>query len=322
MKKPIDIISATCLLLCLTGCNHEVFVKPLTVEPMTHTIEWTGGEGVFKANQAINSVWITAFRWVNGKGMPIDDNSMQFSLHKAGDAMNITNELCDITMRISPEGEFIVNSGYNLFADTIYMNLDIDVNYETVERGLRILPQPGFGHKNISYRLDLWQEYESTDTIMLAQIAMGASDFDYTLKKKGDIVANCAIQFKPWEKELSDNIFGREPIKVDGVKLTEYSDWSEPVLSGEKVTYTSAVQHIDTNPLLYNEDVVVRLEANKSYKIRAIIKGFHLGVDYSIDAISPVAGLKDRTIEGVCWLSTPTAYTIEIESGEYTTPRQ
>ena len=306
----------------LTGCNHEVFIKPLTVEPMTQTIEWTGGEGVFKANQPIKSVWITAFRWVDGRGMAIDDSGMQFSLHENGQSLSIANELCDIKMSITRGGEFIINSGYNLFADTIYMNLEIDVNYETVERGVRILPQPGFGHKDISYNLKMWHEYESCDTITLAQIAMGDSDFDYTLKKKGDIVAKSAIQFQPWDKQLSDNIFGREPIMVDGIKLTDKGNWSEPELSGEKVTYTSEVQHIDTNPLRYDEDVVVRLEANKWYKIRAIIKGFHLGVDYSIDAISPVAGLKDRTIEGVCRLSTPTAYTIEIESGESTTPRQ
>ncbi len=317
-RKIYNIILTVALLCTLAGCNHDVFVKPLSVEPMTHTIEWTGGEAVFKANQEIENVWVTAFRWVNGKGMPIIDRTMQYNLHKAGDAVNISNELCDITMRISPDGEFIVNSDYNLFADTIYLNLDISINYETVERGARILPQPGFGHKNISYNLDMWQEYESTDTIMLAQIGTGGTEFDYTLKKKGEVVARRALQFKPWNQILSDNIFGREPIKVDGVTLTDRGCWLEPQLSGEMIAYTSSVQQIDTSPLLYNEDVVVKLEPNRWYKIRAIIQGFHLGVDYSIEAISPVAEIKDRTIDGVCWLSVPTDYKIEIESGEST----
>lgn len=312
------ILSAVAL-VGLSGCNHDVFVEPLTIEPMSQTIEWTGGERVFKANQAIKSVWVTAFRWVNGQGMPIDDNSMQFSINENDQSVSIANELCDIKMSLAPNGEFIINSGYNLFADTIYLNLDIYVNHEAVERGARILPQPGFGHTSISYDLDMWQEYESSDTIMLAHIGMGDSDLDYTLRKKGDVVAKRAMQFKPWEKRLSDNIFGREPLEVDGVKLTDLGYWIEPELSGEKVRYTSSVQHSDADPLLYDEDVVVKLEANKWYKIRAIIKGFHIGVNYSIGAISPVEGLDDHTIEGVCWLSTPTAYTIEIESGELTT---
>ena len=316
MKNLIyNILLSLILPLWLTSCNHEVFIKPLTVEPMTHTIEWTGGEGVFKANQPITNVEIMAFRWVNGHGRPIDDNNMQFGLHGAGSKETIDNDVCHIEMNLTPNGELLITSETNLYADTVYLNLDIYVNYEKVERGLRILPNPGFGHGEIDYRLNMWQETVRTDTILLAQIAMADNTFDYTLKKKGDVLAKCAGQFEPYEKVLSDNIFGREPFTVDGIGLKDNGHWFEPELSDEKIIYSSEVQHFESNPLLYDEDVVVHLEPNKWYKIRAIIKGIHLGVDYSIDALSPIEGLENHTIKGKYWISMPTSYKIDIETG-------
>lgn len=317
MKKLIcNILLPVVLSLCLNGCNHEVFVKPLTVEPQAGSIDWTGGEVSFNANQPITFVDITAFRWVNGYGMPLGNRGMQFSLHGDGSKETIANDLCHIDMQLARGGELTIKSGYNLYADTVYLNLDLYVINENVKRGMRILPNPGFGHGEITYDLTMWSEYESVDTILLAQIAGGGDEpFDYTLKKKGDIVARRAGQFKPFDKELSDNIFGREEFTVDGVTLRDNGSWQEPQLSNEKIPYTSAVQHVDDNPLRYTEDVVVRLKPDEWYKVKAIVKGRHLGVDYSLEAISPAEGLADRTIKGVYWISTPTSYTIEIELG-------
>lgn len=315
MKNLIyNILSSLILSLWLISCNHEVFVKPLTVEPMTHTIEWTGGEGVFKANQPITYVGITAFRWVEGHARPLGDNGMQFGLHGAGTKETIDNEVCHIAMNLTPEGELVITSDTNLYADTVYLNLDVYVNYEKVERGLRILPNPGFGHGEIDYKLTSWWENERTDTIMLAQIAMGDNTFDYTLKKKGDVLAKRAGQFKPYEKVLSDNIFGREPFSVRSVEIKDRGSWLEPVMSDEKIIYSSAVQHFENDPLLYDEDVVVKLEPKKWYKIRAIIKGIQLGIEYNLDAISPIKTVENRTIQGVYWYSIPTSYAIDIES--------
>lgn len=308
------IVTFLALAVCVTACNDNVFIKPLDVSPQTETLDFSGGTARFKSNQEISSTWMLVYRWVNGKGQPIGNEGMQFSIFNSSPELRITNDLCDFTFDISKGNELTITSGYNLFADTIYMNLEIISEYESTERGLRILPQPGFGHGNINYELNCWEYKEQADTLMMAQIG-GASDHDatLTLHRKGEIAARRAGQFKPWNKLLSDNIFGRDSFKVEEVRYNP-SMWS-PELSGDMITYTSAVRHFDTEPLRYNEDVTVTVPANCWAKVRLIINGEHYGIRYSLPAISTIAGIDDKTIDGVYWLSVPISYSIETEIG-------
>lgn len=308
------IITFFALTVCLASCNDEVFVEPIEVSPLTETIDHTGGAAHFKANQKIVSTWMLVYRWVNGRAQALGDDGIQFSLYDSSPELRITNDLCDLTFDISKGDELTITSGYNLFADTIYMNLEIIGEYESTERGVRLLPQPGFGHGKISYDLDCWEYKEQTDTLMIAQIG-GASDHDatLTLHRKGEVAARRSEQFKPWDKLLSDNIFGRDSFKVEGVRYNP-SMWS-PELSGEMISYTSAVKHFDTEPLLYDEDVTVTVSANSWAKVRLIIKGEYYGIGYRLPAISTIAGVDDKTIDGVYWLSVPVSYSIETETG-------
>ena len=313
MKRFIYIILLSGALI--SACNDEAFISPLKVDPATNeTLQWNGGTASYKANQDLDYVNALMFRWSGDRGYPItEDGSMLTAISTQTPLANIKNDLCDITLSMDRHDRFSVTSGYNRYADTVYFEFDIASEVETAKRAVRILPSPGFGHGKISYVLNSWQYDERADTIMLAHIGAGGDhDAILPLRKKGEIVARRAGQFKPWNKLLSDNIFGRESFDVESVSL---NSWSWPVLSGEMITYSSAVKHYDNDPLLYDEDVTVTVAAGSWAKVRVIIEGRHYGIQYSIKAISPVDNLEDKTIDGVYWISIPTGYHIETETG-------
>lgn len=300
----------TILLGSLIACNDDVFIKPLEVEPMNHTLEWTGGSGDFTTNQDIDYVYSIIYRWVNGKGLPVDNRTMQYTLDNKDQQVHIKNDLCDITLSIDKSGKLIIESGYNLFPDTIYMNIDISSLYETASRGFRIMPSPGFGHGEIAYNLDqCWYE-EHADTTMLLHLGQFGDKLDYTLKKKGSVLAYSVAQFSPYDKLISDNIFGRETFDVDEVVVKGWN-WG---LSGKKIPYKSSYQQVSGDSLVVDEDVVVTLMPNTEYKIKAIINSERRGFNYTLPALSPVKELSDKTIEGVFWIVTPVSFEILIET--------
>lgn len=309
MKK-LFIISI--LLGFLAACNDEVFIKPLTVEPMSHTLEWTGGSGEFTANQDIDYVYSIIYRWVNGRGFPLDNKTMQYTLENKDHRINIQNELCDITLAIDKSGKLVIESGYNLFPDTIYMDLDISSLYETETRGFRIMPSPGFGHGDIEYNLhQCWYE-EKTDTLMLLHLGHFGDKRDLTVKEKGSVLARSAAQFRPYDKLLSDNIFGRTTFDVDEVVVKGW-DWG---LSGKKIPYSSSYRQVSGDSLVIDEDLVVTLMPNTEYRIKAVINSEQHGFNYTLPALSPVNELSDKIIEGAYWIVTPKRYEILIETND------
>lgn len=315
MKKTISTF-ALLLSLLATSCNDEAFITPLQVDPKTNeTLQWDGGTVCYKANQDLEHIYALTFRWSNNRGYPLTENgNMQSMISPDSPVVMFQNELCDISVEMDGPDGFKINSGYNLYADTVYLQFEISSPFETAERAVRIMPSPGFGHGKISYELRSWLYEERTDTIMMAQIG-GPADHDATiiLREKGQVVAQRAGQFKPWDKLLSDNIFGRDSFKVDEVRYNP-SMWA-PELSGEKITYKSSVTHFDSDPLLYDEDVKITVPANSWAKVRRIIKSENYGIQYSLPAISPVGDLENKIIDGVYWLSVPLSYSIETEFG-------
>ena len=305
------------LLLCsLAACNDEVFIEPMTVEPMNHTLDWTGGSGKFTSNQDIDYVYAIIYRWVNGKGLPVDNRTMQYTLDNKDQRVKIKNELCDLTLFIDNKGKLIVESGYNLFPDTIYMNIDISSLYETESRGFRIMPSPGFGHGEISYDLgQCWYE-EKSDTIMLLHLGFFGDKLDYTVKEKGSVLAHSSAQFRPYDKLLSDNIFGRETFDVNEVVVKGW-DWG---LSGKKIPYISSYQPVSGDSIVFEEDLVVTLQSYTEYRIKAVINSEQRGFNYTLPAISPVKELPDKSIEGVFWIVTPVSYEILIETNDISKP--
>ena len=320
MKQSSHIFLLSIFCVTFMSCNDEAFIGKLSIEPENQTLPWTGGNVCFKANQDIDMVSAIVFRWSENRGKPLtDDYGIQYTLGQGASAAIIRNELCDIRLSLDNNNELNLSSGYNLFPDTVYAQFEISSPFETATKGVRILPSPGFGHGKIEYILSNWQYMERTDTVMLAQIGGAADhDADLTLRRKGEIVARRSSQFKPWNKLLSDNIFGRDSFKVEGVRY-DPSMWS-PELSGEMVVYSSEVKRSDYAPLLYNEDVNITVPANSWAKVRLLIKGEHYGIIYSIPAISPVDDIPDKTIDGVYWLSVPVSYSVETEFGHINKP--
>ena len=302
------------VVLCsLAACNDEVFIKPLSVEPASHTLEWTGGSGEFTANQDIDYVYSIIYRWVNGRGLPVDGRTMQYTLSGGDDRIRISNELCDITLSKDTHGHLTIESGYNLFPDTIYMNIDISSLYETTSRAFRIMPSPGFGHGDLIYDFhQCWYE-ENADTINLLHMGFfGEQPFDYTVREKGYVLAHSSARFSPYEKLLSDNIFGRDTFYVDEA-IVNGPYWG---LSGKKIPYISSYQQVSGDSLVFDEDLVISLQPETEYHIKAIIKSEQHGFNYTIKAVSPIKELTDKIIEGIFWIVTPTSYEILIETNE------
>lgn len=309
MKIIRSIILATAV--CgTTACNNEVFIKPLTVEPDSHIIEWTGGSGDFTANQDIDYVYAIVFRWANGRAYPLEGKTMQYSLDKNTNRVNIKNELCDITLSKDNFGRMSVESGYNLYADTIFMNIEISSLYETAKRGVGILPSPGFGHGEISYRLNQYWYEEKSDTItLLSAGSVSGEPIDLTIRKKGSVIAYPSAKFTPYDKLLSDNIFGRKTFEVDEVGV-KGDNWG---LTGKKIRYTSSFQHVDGDSIILDEDLVVTLGPMENCRVKAAVHSQKYGFDYSLPAISPIKGLADKTIDGVYWIVQPVSYDIIIQ---------
>lgn len=283
----------TLFLLVTTSCNNEVFISPLTVTPPTNTIQWTGGAGLFTADRDISQVDIVAYRWVNGHGVRIGDTPMQQYLSFVSPPLRIENELCDISIAITDVNRLEITSVYNYFPDTIYFHLDIHTQYESVERAARILPSPGFGHSDIDYTLSSWEWSERVDTVSVRGI-YNPTDETQTVRlmKQGDILAQSAGQFDPWQKLVGENIFGRQPFKVQGVTFDLHLQ--EPALLPDSLLYSVLPQKNDIATLTLADDLNVTVEPKSSYVVAVVVRSDIYGIYYKLDAINP---LDDSRIE-------------------------
>ncbi len=310
MKATIGIILGT-IAASLAGCNHEVFVPQIEVAPYSAYLPWTGGNTELTANQSLPEIQVVAFRRSNGHAASITEETTRHRLTDDYPTATISNELCNIKLTKTGSRSLSIQADYNYFTDTIFFNIDLIGEFETAKRGVAMMPSPGFDHGDIEYTLSSWLSEDIAAFKTIKKLTnMSDVSTDLTVMKAGEVIMTSTAEFVPWNKLVSDNIFGNKQFKVRGVKC-DASTWWMPALATESVLYTTAEQELP-GPLICNEDVVVTVPPRSTISSTISITGEIYGVSYTLPAINPIDGSK-ISIDGLYKMHIPRKYEIRTE---------
>lgn len=309
MRIKLSLILSIIIMSVITSCNNDVFIDELTVDPAAVSLDWTGGEAVFTANQPLDRTYIIAYRWVNGRGKPIGDEGMTYTLDRlmGANGRDIYSDLCHIRLKLE-DNHLTVKCLNNYYPDTLYMHIDLSSDYETKQTNLRILPSPGFKRGRIHYTLNQWYGHEYEDTINLMSLS-NINNIPVTINPlaAGDTLATKSGTFAPWDQLLSDNIFGRKPFKVPGVNFSVAT--LNPVMTSDSVLYSTTPHPLKGDAIICPENVSVTVPAFSFCSVKAIIKREEAGFSYDIPAFRPDS-LTNFAVDGIYWINCPISYEI------------
>lgn len=306
MRIRLSLILTLIIAMMTTSCNDEVFIDDLAVEPANISLDWEGGDAIFKANQSLDHAFIIAYRWVNGRGKPLGDEGMTYTLTR-NSGRDIYNDLCRLRLTLK-DNYLSVNCLNNFYPDTLYMHIDLSDEYETKQTNLRILPSPGFTPGQIAYTLSYWYGREYNDTIPLMSLS-NINQIPVTINPlaAGDTIATKTGTFEPWRQLLSDNIFGRTPIKVPGVDFSFAS--MNPVESTDSVVYNALPHTLKGNAIICKEDVSIEMPPETFCSVSVVVKHEEAGFTYDIPAYNPAGG-ETVSVDGIYWINCPLSYEI------------
>lgn len=315
MKLLLYILSIVCIVM-IASCNDDVFIKDLNVEPIAMSIDWANSKATFSANQPIDRAYIIAYRWENGRGKPLANDGMSYSIDKIDgyeSGHHITSELCNIELLLK-NNKLTVNNIYNWYADTVYMHIDLSNKYETKQTNLRIMPSPGFIHGPTNYNLNQWYNEEHSDTIELMSLS-NINNIAVTVNPlaAGDTIATKTGRFAPWNELLSDNIFGRKPFKVPGINFSPKT--FDAVVSTDSITYNTSIHQLSGDAIICKENVSVSVPPMSHCTVSMIVQREEAGFSYEIPAYDPLSpnDAPQRIVNGLYWIDYPVSYEIKTE---------
>lgn len=301
-------------LVCVS-CNDDVFIDKMSLTTDTDIIRWDGGKSTITINgQPIDGATLSLWRKVDGKIFVMKDIPVDCHISMSSPNVTLKNSLFAIGLSLSEtRNNLTLDVAHNYYPDTIFIRARMQSEYESGETQIIVMPSPGFAHGEIDYTLDCW-EVRDRRYIATAYGVINGTDKPYNHKifTKGQTVTTRFGWFRPFDVELSENIFGRNTdftvptVNYDNIRFDHRPD-------GQPLLYSTSVQPIDVNPLICNEDKTIELPPFSTLHIRVWVEAEEHGFQYKLPAINPATG-DTIMIEGTYWISVPEKFEIEIEN--------
>lgn len=313
MKKLYCFIFTLIALVCVS-CNNDVFIDKMSLTTDSDIIRWDGGKSTITINgQPIDGATLSLWRKVDGNIFVMEDVPIDCHISMSSPNVTLKNSLFAISLSLSEtRNNLTLDVAHNYYPDTIFIRVRMQSEYESGETLITVMPSPGFDHGEISYTLDSWEVCDRR-YVATAYGVINGSDKPYNHKifSKGQTVTTRFGWFRPWDIELSENIFGRNTdftvptVNYDNIRFDHSPD-------GQPLQYSTVQQIIDVEPLICNEDKTIEVPPFSTLHVRVWVEAEEHGFMYKFPAINPATG-DTIMIEGKYWISVPEKFEIEIE---------